>query len=343
MTQEIPFVAPFIVLEGDEGTGKGTVAVEVVNRLKAKGIEVVHTREPGGTPLGELLREQLLLRREDRLELATQILLHQAYRKENIEKVILPAITSGKVVISERFFMSTLALNIIPYNQTDPELYELFMGTMPAVAGGLVEPVTFLLDVPEDVRQLRLIGRPVKDHYESRSEQELNATTDAYKMFHKHPTTIVLDGTKAPGDLADHIVAQIEAQIEQSRKQAAEFDAQAAACATDPQAAPLVAPEAPVEVVEEPFDLVKEVESFLDEHLVPALFNNVTEEVEKHRPLARSYILSLYGQAQDQSMFKGANRNQLRVNLHSIFYFGHQLDLIRTKQPTAEPTPATSA
>jgi len=337
MTQPIPFVAPFIALEGDEATGKGVVATEVVRKLREKGIEVVHTREPGGTEIGELLREQLLLKRDEKLELATHILLHQAYRKEHIEKVIMPSLLAGKVVVCERFFMSTLALNVIPYNQTNPELYELFMATMPAVAGNLIEPITFLLDVPEDVRQLRLDSRPVKDHYESRTEEELAATSEAYKMFHKHETTVVLDGTRDIGALADHIVAQIEAQIKLAREQAESFAAQEQACSVNPTAEP-VAPVVAEPVVETPFDLVKEVEGFLDEHLVPALFNGAAEEVEKHRPLARTYVLSLYEQAKDPGIFKGANRNQLRVNLHSIFYFGHQLDLLRTKsEPAATP------
>lgn len=339
MSEQIPFVAPFVVLEGDEGCGKSLVAVEVVERLRAKGIEVIHTREPGGTPMGEVLREQLLMRRDEPLDLVTHILLHQAYRKEHIEKIIMPALTSGKVVICERFFMSTLALNILPYMQERPELYELFMQTMPAVSGNLIEPVTFLLDVNEDVRQLRLLGR-VEDHYESRSAAELQATSDAYKMFQKHPTTITLDGALPAADLADHIVSQIEAQITQARTQAAEFERQQAECtgkSSDElleEAFPGVT-EAPAEP--EPFDLVATVESFLDEHLVPALFNGDATQVETYRPLARSYLLSLYSAANDQTIFEGQNRNQLRVSLHSIFHFGHQLDLLRSKQPA---TPA---
>lgn len=343
MTQDIPFVAPFIVLEGDEGSGKGTVAIDVVERLKAKGIEVVHTREPGGTEFGELLREQLLLRRDEPLEKCTHVLLHQAYRAEHISKLIMPSLLAGKVVVCERFMMSTLALNVIPYNQTHPELYELFMSTLPAVAGSVIEPVTFILDVPDDVRELRMLGRE-KDHYEARTPRELAATSEAYKMFHKHPTAVVLDGTKPSGDLADHIVAQIEAQITQSKAAAESFAKQEAECSVNPTAEVIddgvpVAVEGTevIRVEEPPFDLEKEVEGFLDEHLVPALFNNNAEEIANYRDVARTLVLTMYNAAEDQSLFRGQNRDKMRVQLHSIIYYGHQLDLLRNKITADKP------
>lgn len=344
MSEQTPFVAPFIVLEGDEGTGKSEVAKLVVALLREKGIEVVHTREPGGTELGELIRAQLLLKREVPLEKTTHILLHQAYRAEHINKVIMPAITSGKVVLCERFFMSTIALNIMPYRETHPELYELFMGTMPAVAGNLVEPVTFLLDVPEEQRKLRLLGREELDHYESRTAEELQLTSDAYKMFQQHPTTITIDGSKPLADLAGHIVAQIEAQIAAAKEQAAEFERQQEECSIDPAfkaASEQLCPEVVAEPEPEPpFDLVAAIEDFLDENLTSALFNGDASQIERYRPAARSLILTVWNGAQDPVLFKGNYRIQLRQKLHSIIHYGHQLDLIRDAKPE---TPAVAA
>lgn len=354
MTQDVQFVAPFIVLEGDEGTGKGTVALEVVAKLTAKGIPFVHTREPGGTEMGEVLRQQLLMKRETKLEHVTHILLHQAYRKEHVEKVISPALQAGVVVLSERFFMSTLALNIMPYlDPTDPQsegnqLYQLFMDTMPHVASGVIEPITFLLNIDdEEVRKQRLVGREL-DAYESRSPEELEGTTQAYKMFQKHPTTITLDATQSPSDLADRIVSQIEEQIKLAKDQALEFAEQESkreqAVQVEEQGVKL--PEeltaldggvkAPV-VEEKPFDLQGSVEEFLAENLVPALFNHDAEQVEKYLPTARSYVLSVYNQIQDPGLFLGQNRAQLRTNMHSIFHYGHQMDLLRERIAT---TPA---
>ncbi|WDS62190.1 thymidylate kinase [Pseudomonas phage D6] len=350
MTQDVQFVAPFFVLEGDEGTGKGTVATKVVERLTAKGIEFVHTREPGGTELGEVLRQQLLLKREEPLEKVTHILLHQAYRKEHIEKVILPALYSGKVVLCERFFMSTLALNIMPYIETQPELYQLFMDTMPYIGSNVIEPVTLILDIEDEaVRKARLTDREL-DFYESRTPEELEATSNAYKMFQKHPTSVTLDATKSPDELADHIVAQIEAQLAQAKEKAREFAEQeakreqAAAQAEQNIEIPAELREldsgvAEQPVVEEPtFNLEESVEGFLAENLVPALFNHDASQVEKYLPLARSFVLSIYNQIQDPGLFVGQNRAQLRTNMHSIFHYGHQMDLIRDRSnaPAAE-------
>jgi dTMP kinase len=346
MTQDVQFVAPFIVLEGDEGVGKGTVAKLVAKQLEIKGIPHVHTFEPGGTELGGVLRQQLLMKREQPLEKETHILLHQAYRKEHIEKVILPALHSGKVVVCERFFMSTLALNVMPYIKEEEQLYQLFMDTMPHVASDVVEPVTFLLNIDDDaVRKERLAGRDL-DAYESRTAEELQATSDAYKMFQKHPTTITLDATKSPEELADHIVAQIEAQLDAAKKQAAEFAEQEAKQLAAPVADMAVPDELkalePI-VEEKPFDLKAAVEEFLAENLVPALFNHDVEQVEKYLPIARSYVLSIYNQMQDPALFLGQNRAQLRTNMHSIFHYGHQMDLIRDRSVTPAEEPATEA
>ncbi|MNM23211.1 Thymidylate kinase [compost metagenome] len=345
MSQDVQFVAPFVVLEGDEGTGKGTVAKLVCAQLAAKGIPHVHTREPGGTQLGELIREQLLLKRDEPLEKVTHILLHQAYRKEHIEKVIQPALQSGVVVVCERFFMSTLALNIMPYMETNQELYQLFMDTMPHIAGGIVEPVTFLLDMEDDeARKLRLVGRDL-DAYESRTPEELAATTAAYKMFQKHPTAITLDAAKDPEELADHIVVQIEAQLAQAKQQAADFAEEEARTGTEEAVDPVPAELAVLEPKEEakPFDLKEAVEAFLAENLVPALFNHDAEQVEKHLPLARSYVLSVYNQIQDPAVFEGHSRQQLRTNMHSIFHYGHQMDLLREKLAATPEEPAATA
>jgi len=350
MTQDVQFVAPFFVLEGDEGTGKGTVAKKVVQKLTAKGIEFVHTREPGGTELGEVLRQQLLLKREQPLEHVTHILLHQAYRKEHIEKVILPALYAGKVVLCERFFMSTLALNVMPYMETNPELYQLFMDTMPYIGSTVIEPVSVILDIEDEaVRKARLTDREL-DFYESRTPEELQATSNAYKMFQKHPASITLDATKSPDELADHIVERIEAQLKQAKEQAREFAEQEAKREEATAAA-----EQGIEIPEElreldggvaaepvkeeaPFNLEEAVEGFLAENLVPALFNHDPEQVERYLPVARSYVLSIFNQIQDPGLFLGQNRAQLRTNMHSIFHYGHQMDLIRERQNTPAET-----
>lgn len=334
MTQQVQFQTPFIVLEGDEGTGKSTVAKAVCAKLEAKGIPFVHTFEPGGTPLGEVLREELLKKREVPLDPVTHILLHQAYRKEHISNVIVPSLLAGKVVVCERFYYSTLALNIMPYLKERPELQQLFMDTMPHIAANIPEPITFILDIADDeVRKLRLVGRDL-DAYESRPPEVLAATTDAYKMFLGDPQIIGLDATCAVDDLSDRIVDQIEAQLARATAGADEFDA-AEQASTEKAAAIEEAPKAP-------FDLTTSVEGFIKENLVAALFNHDESKIEANMPLARAYVLSLWNTTKDETLFEGANRQRMRTQLHSIFHFGHQLDLIREKV-VADAIPTTAA
>lgn len=337
MSDQVKFVAPFIVIEGDEGTGKSTVAKAVVAKLEAAGIPYVHTFEPGGTALGTVLRKELIMKREVPLDPVTHILLHQAYRCEHIREVILPALLAGTVVVCERFYYSTLALNIMPYLNERPELQQLFMDTMPHIASRIPEPVTFILDIADEaVRQERLAGRDL-DGYESRSPEELAATTLAYKQFQGDPSILTLDATFPPETLADRIVEQIQAQIAKSQKDSSEFDEQLAATTTDGAADVTAAAEPEPEA---PFDLEQEVESFLDENFVAALFNHDESQLAAQRGTARAYILTLFNAAKDPIIFKGVNRNRMRTQLHSIFHFGYQLDMIRQGMVTPEPANA---
>jgi len=334
MSQEVQFVAPFIVLEGDEGTGKGTVAKDVCAKLEAKGIPYVHTFEPGGTELGLVLRQELLKKREVPLDPVTHILLHQAYRKEHIDNVIMPALLSGKVVVCERFYYSTLALNILPYIKERPELQQLFMDTMPHIASNIPQPITFMLDIVDDsIRQARLAGRDL-DAYESRPEEILAATSGAYKMFLGDPQIIGLDGTAAVSDLSDRIVDQIEAQLKMATEGAAEFDAAEAAADDSARSAIQGDPEPEPE-----FNLEGEVEAFIAENLVAALFNHDESRIAENIPTARAYVLSLWNAANDPTLFVGANRARMRTQMHSIFHFGHQLELLRENM-AKEVTPA---
>ena len=96
----------FITLEGIDGAGKSTHLAFVADRLRAGGESVVTTREPGGTPLGEKLRELLL---HERMHLETEALLMFAARREHLAQVIVPALARGDWVISDRFTDATFA------------------------------------------------------------------------------------------------------------------------------------------------------------------------------------------------------------------------------------------
>lgn len=99
----------FISLEGGEGAGKSTQLKALAAELRSRGIEVVETREPGGSEGAERIRELLLTGADDRWGLHAEALLFAAARSDHVEKVIRPAVEAGKWVLSDRFIDSSLA------------------------------------------------------------------------------------------------------------------------------------------------------------------------------------------------------------------------------------------
>lgn len=99
----------FIVLEGPDGSGKSTVIKHIRKYLEDRGIDVVETREPGGTAIGESIRRILLDNRNKTMLPETEALLLAAARGQHVKEKILPAIESGKVVLCDRFVLSSLA------------------------------------------------------------------------------------------------------------------------------------------------------------------------------------------------------------------------------------------
>lgn len=99
----------FITLEGGEGVGKSTNLKFVIEWLGSHGIEFIQTREPGGTPLAEQLRELLLQKRDEKVDPTAELLMVFAARAQHLREVILPALASGKWVICDRFTDATYA------------------------------------------------------------------------------------------------------------------------------------------------------------------------------------------------------------------------------------------
>lgn len=99
----------FITIEGPEGSGKSTVIKEVVKRLEAEGYQIVMTREPGGTPISEEIRNVILDVKNKEMDARTEALLYAASRRQHLVEKIWPAERKGKIVISDRFLDSSLA------------------------------------------------------------------------------------------------------------------------------------------------------------------------------------------------------------------------------------------
>ena len=144
----------FISFEGGEGGGKSTQAVRLAGFLRSKGLDVIETREPGGTPQGEELRDLLVQGDPDRWAPLSELFMMTAARVEHVNRVIEPALASGKWVICDRFYDSTMV-----YQGIAGGLGLDMVGSLQAQAvGDCVPDVTFLLDLREEAGlQLSLI------------------------------------------------------------------------------------------------------------------------------------------------------------------------------------------
>lgn len=99
----------FITLEGPEGSGKTTAVEAAVNKLKELGYEIVRTREPGGTPIAEEIRNVILDKKNTAMDARTEALLYAASRRQHLVEKVWPAIKEGKIVICDRYLDSSLA------------------------------------------------------------------------------------------------------------------------------------------------------------------------------------------------------------------------------------------
>ncbi len=109
----------FLSVEGGDGSGKSTQIKKIIAYLQEKGLEVVFTREPGGTDIGEKIRELILNPSHQEMTAKTEMLLYAASRAQHVEEKILPALAAGKVVLSDRFTDSSMAYQAYGRNLGD--------------------------------------------------------------------------------------------------------------------------------------------------------------------------------------------------------------------------------
>jgi dTMP kinase len=153
----------FITLEGGEGVGKTTNLAYVADLVQAAGHEVVVTREPGGTPLAERIRELLLQRGGEEVAETTELLLIFAARAQHIERVIRPALAQGRWVVCDRFTDATFA-----YQGGGRGLGMGAIDSLRELVQGDLEPdLTLLLDAPVEVGQRRARARGELDRFEA--------------------------------------------------------------------------------------------------------------------------------------------------------------------------------
>lgn len=188
----------FITLEGLDGAGKTTHLPWLAGFLQARGIAVCITREPGGTPVGERLRE-IVLDGDERLNPETEALLMFAARREHLDRVILPALNAGKWVLCDRFTDATYAYQSggsgVPWAQV--EILERW------VHGDFQPDLSLLFDVPPEIGRQRSRGARNPDRFEQEAQEFHARVRAAYlRRAREHPSRIrVVDASLGPDDV----------------------------------------------------------------------------------------------------------------------------------------------
>jgi dTMP kinase len=171
----------FITLEGGEGVGKSTLQMALANRLRAMGIEVVTTREPGGTPLAERIRELALRPPEDEAwSPMAEALLMNAARSDHLDKLIRPALAKGQWVISDRFSDSTRVYQSVKGGVSQAILLQIEASVIADTRPSL----TLVLDAPKAATDARRTSRgAATDAFESRPDTFHEAVRSAFQAL----------------------------------------------------------------------------------------------------------------------------------------------------------------
>ncbi|HEX5467928.1 MAG TPA: dTMP kinase [Gaiellaceae bacterium] len=189
----------FITFEGVDGSGKSTQARLLAERLRGDGYEVVGTREPGGTKVGERIRELLL--GSDQVAPWAEAMLFSAARAQLVDEVIRPALARGAHVVCDRYIDSSLAYQGLARGLGVERVLEVNL----AVTGSLLPDRTFLLVLPGDVAAKRRGQSP--DRMEREGDEFAAEVDRAYREIAEvfPERVVVLDGMEDPGELAERI------------------------------------------------------------------------------------------------------------------------------------------
>ncbi|WP_165681436.1 dTMP kinase [Metapseudomonas otitidis] len=166
----------FITLEGPEGAGKSTNRDFIAARLRERGVEVLLTREPGGTPLAERIRELLLAPSDESMAVDTELLLMFAARAQHLDRVIRPALEAGQVVLCDRFTDATYAYQGGGRGGSMARIAELER----FVQGSLRPDLTLVFDLPVEVGLQRAAARGRLDRFEQEDRSFFEAVRQTY-------------------------------------------------------------------------------------------------------------------------------------------------------------------
>lgn len=204
----------FISFEGIDGAGKSTHIEAVAQAFAAHGHQVTRTREPGGTPLAETLRQLVL---NDPMDALTESLLVFAARRDHVQRVILPALAQGRVVVCDRFTDATFAYQGAgrDFNLDVLHTLEQWVQGPSDGKGALLQPhLTLWFDLPPAVAAARLAGARVPDKFESQPVAFFEAVAGGYSARCQHdPQRFArIDADQSPDAVRAQVMAALQAK-----------------------------------------------------------------------------------------------------------------------------------
>lgn len=197
----------FLTLEGTEGVGKTTNLLFIRQWLEQHGIEVVQTREPGGTPLAEEIRELLLAPRNESVDSTAELLLVFAARAQHLAGVIKPALERGAWVLCDRFTDATYA-----YQGAGREMGHETISVLEGLMQGELRPdMTLLLDLPVETGLARAHARNQPDRFEAEKVEFFGRVRNAYlQQASADPERVrVIDAAKTLEQVQKQIAAEL--------------------------------------------------------------------------------------------------------------------------------------
>jgi len=198
----------FIALEGPDGSGKSTIMKKIMDYFKDKKVEFVGTREPGGTEIGEDIRKIILDRKNKHMAAETEALLYAASRGQHVHEKILPALKMGKVVICERFILSSLA-----YQGVGRELgIEEVRIINDFAIRGIRPDLTLFFDVDPEETLNRKTKKMGGDRLEKEGVEFHREVYHGYKkLLQKYPDNIkIIDATQDVEKVFEQCIYNIE-------------------------------------------------------------------------------------------------------------------------------------
>ncbi len=203
----------FVTFEGGEGSGKSTAIKSLVDKLQKEGYEIVLTREPGGTPISEQIRDVILNKENTAMDPVTEALLYAASRRQHVEEKVRPALKEGKIVLCDRFLDSSLA-----YQGGARGLgMDLILKINEPAINGLWPDVTIFFDLKPEVGLARInanSNREVNRLDVEKMEFHQKVRASFLELAERYPDRyVIIDASKTPKEVAEEAYDALKAKL----------------------------------------------------------------------------------------------------------------------------------